>query len=61
MAARSEFLREGSSHQTISNAECEASPIRRGCNLGGREESQGRMWFATPANNKVGYFYLAAK
>ena len=24
-------------------------------------DSQGRMWFATPANNKVGYFYLAAK
>jgi len=21
-------------------------------------DSQGRMWFATPANNKVGYFYL---
>lgn len=24
-------------------------------------DSKGRMWFATPANNKVGYFYLAQK
>jgi streptogramin lyase len=22
-------------------------------------DAQGRMWFGTPANNKVGYFYLA--
>jgi virginiamycin B lyase len=22
-------------------------------------EDQGRMWYGTPANNKVGYFYLA--
>ena len=22
-------------------------------------DSQGRMWFATPTNNKVGYFFLA--
>ena len=22
-------------------------------------DSQGRMWFASPSNNKVGYFYLA--
>jgi streptogramin lyase len=22
-------------------------------------DSEGRMWFASPANNKVGYFYLA--
>jgi streptogramin lyase len=22
-------------------------------------DSQGRMWFASPANNKVGYFFLA--
>jgi hypothetical protein len=22
-------------------------------------DDQGRMWFGTPANNKVGYFYLA--
>ena len=21
-------------------------------------DSQGRMWFATPTNNRVGYFYL---
>jgi len=21
-------------------------------------DDQGRMWFGTPANNKVGYFYL---
>jgi virginiamycin B lyase len=24
-------------------------------------DSQGRMWFASPANNKVGYFYLAGE
>jgi streptogramin lyase len=24
-------------------------------------DAQGRMWFGTPANNKVGYFYLAGK
>ena len=24
-------------------------------------DSQGRMWFATPTNNRVGYFYLTAK
>ena len=22
-------------------------------------DDQGRMWYGTPANNKVGYFYLA--
>ena len=22
-------------------------------------DTQGHMWYATPANNKVGYFYLA--
>jgi streptogramin lyase len=22
-------------------------------------DAQGRMWFGSPANNKVGYFYLA--
>jgi hypothetical protein len=22
-------------------------------------DSQGHMWFATPTNNRVGYFYLA--
>jgi len=22
-------------------------------------DSQGRIWFATPTNNRVGYFYLA--
>ena len=21
-------------------------------------DDQGRMWFGTPANNKVGYFYI---
>jgi len=24
-------------------------------------DSQGRMWYGTPPNNKVGYFYLAGK
>jgi streptogramin lyase len=24
-------------------------------------DSQGRMWYGTSPNNKVGYFYLAAK
>jgi streptogramin lyase len=31
---------------------------------GGREffrDSEGRMWYGTNPNNKVGYFYLAAK
>jgi hypothetical protein len=22
-------------------------------------DSEGRMWFGSPANNKIGYFYLA--
>jgi streptogramin lyase len=22
------------------------------------KDAQGRMWFATPTNNRVGYFYL---
>ena len=22
-------------------------------------DAQGRMWWASPANNKVGYFYMA--
>ena len=22
-------------------------------------DAQGHMWFATPTNNRVGYFYLA--
>jgi hypothetical protein len=22
-------------------------------------DSAGRMWFGSPANNKIGYFYLA--
>ena len=24
-------------------------------------DAQGRMWYATPSNNKVGYFYLAGQ
>ena len=24
-------------------------------------DAQGHMWYATPSNNKVGYFYLAGK
>jgi streptogramin lyase len=24
-------------------------------------DSEGRMWFASPANNKVGYFYLSSE
>ena len=24
-------------------------------------DAQGRMWYGTNPNNKVGYFYLAAK
>jgi len=24
-------------------------------------DSQGRMWYGSAPNNKVGYFYLAAK
>jgi hypothetical protein len=24
-------------------------------------DAQGRMWYATPSNNKVGYFYLAGR
>ena len=24
-------------------------------------DDKGRMWFGSPANNKVGYFYIAGK
>jgi hypothetical protein len=27
--------------------------------IGLRRRGEGRMWFGTPTNNKVGYFYLA--